>query len=690
VNISDPKDVFRQEAQDLLAQLEAVLLDLEHRPDDIELIDSAFRALHTIKGSGSMFGFEAVAAFTHHVETAFDRVRKGSVAPSRELMAVALQAQDHMRNLIDDQEAADTRTGDAILTALQRVFDAPEAVSPSIQPAPAPTPEEATWRIRMRLPADVMANGTNPLLLLDELRGLGNATITALTDDIPPLAEINPTECYLGWDVVLSTSQPKSTIEDVFIFVRDEMSLEIERLDVRDPVPRIGEILTDLQYASKDAVDAGLAQQKPLGEILVKAGEVSPDKLASALAEQQHLQRENVAQKASTHATIRVPAERLDELMDRVGELVIAQSRLRQITKSGADPQATSVAEEIERLVLELRDTTMGIRMVPIGSLFGRFRRVVHDLSRDLGKHVALTMEGEETELDKTVIEQLNDPLVHLIRNAIDHGIEDPDVRAAAGKPSEGRILLAARHAGTEVLITVRDDGRGLNRERIRARAVERGLLPAGTEIPDNELFQVLFQPGFSTAEKVTSLSGRGVGMDVVKRTVEALRSKIDIASPPDGGTSVTLRLPLTLAIIDGLLVRIGNGRYVLPLGTVEECVELTAAADAQSRGRSFLNIRGELVPFMRLRELFACKTPPDEFQKVVIVSSGDLKVGLVVDQVIGDHQTVIKSLSKLHSDIAMFSGATILGDGTVAMILDVPHLVEYGQVREERLKAAG
>ena len=627
-----------------------------------------------------------MAAFTHHVETAFDRVRKGSVAPSHDLIAVALQAQDHMRSLIEDPAAADVAVGEVLLASLQKVFEAPEAASPAAVRAP----ETATWRIRMRLPADVMANGTNPLLLLDELRELGSATITALTDDIPPLAEINPTACYLGWDIVLSTSQPRSAIEDVFIFVRDEMSLEIESLDASGPVPKIGEILTDLQYTSKDAVEAGLAQQKPLGEILVKAGDVSPDKLASALSEQQHLQRENVAQKASAQATIRVPAERLDELMDRVGELVIAQSRLRQITKSGADPQATSVAEEIERLVLELRDTTMGIRMVPIGSLFGRFRRVVHDLSRDLGKQVALTMEGEETELDKTVIEQLNDPLVHLIRNAIDHGIEDPDVRAAAGKPREGHILLAARHAGTEVLITVRDDGRGLDRDRIRARAVERGLLPAGIDIPDNELFQVLFQPGFSTAEKVTSLSGRGVGMDVVKRTVEALRSKIDISSPASGGTSITLRLPLTLAIIDGLLVRIGNGRYVLPLGTVEECVELTAAADAQSRGRSFLNIRGELVPFMRLRELFACKTPPDEFQKVVIVSSGDLKVGLVVDQVIGDHQTVIKSLSKLHSDIAMFSGATILGDGTVAMILDVPHLVEYGQVREERLKAAG
>jgi two-component system, chemotaxis family, sensor kinase CheA len=688
VQTTDPKDVFTQEAQDLLAQLEAVLLDLEQKPDDMALIDSAFRALHTIKGSGSMFGFEAVAAFTHHVETAFDRVRKGSVAPSRELMATALLAQDHMRRLIERPDAEDKAVGDVILAGLQRVLDEP--VRPAAAPAPATEPaKQATWRIRMRLPRDVMANGTNPLLLLDELRELGAASITALTDDVPPLAEIDPAACYLGWDVVLTTAQPRQAIEDVFIFVRDEMTLEIEPIDTAGSNRRIGEILADLGYVEPQAVDAALAKQEPLGQILMKAGDVTPDKLASGLSAQRHLQREQGTQKPNA-GSIRVPAERLDELMDRVGELVIAQSRLRQITKSSVDPQMTSVAEEIERLVLELRDTTMGIRMVPIGSLFGRFRRVVHDLSRDLGKQVELVMEGEETELDKTVIEQLNDPLVHLVRNAIDHGIEDPDVRVAAGKPRDGRIILSALHAGTEVLITVRDDGSGLDRERIRKRAIERGLLPANADIADGELFQVLFQPGFSTAETVTNLSGRGVGMDVVKRTVEALRSKIDIVSPPGDGTSVTLRLPLTLAIIDGLLVRVGTGRYVLPLGTIEECVELTASADAQARGRSFLNIRGELVPFMRLRELFAAKTPPDEFQKVVVVSSGELKVGLVVDQVIGDHQTVIKSLSKLHADIAMFSGATILGDGTVAIILDVPHLVEFGQVREERLKVAG
>jgi two-component system chemotaxis sensor kinase CheA len=288
------------------------------------------------------------------------------------------------------------------------------------------------------------------------------------------------------------------------------------------------------------------------------------------------------------------------------------------------------------------------------------------------------------------VIERLNDPLVHLIRNAVDHGLEDPATRIAAGKPPQGRITLSARHVGAGVLVSIVDDGRGLDRARIRARAEENGIWTPGTKVTDAELLQVIFQAGFSTAREITSLSGRGVGMDVVKRAIDGLRGNIDVASTPGQGSEITLRLPLTLAIIDGLLVRVGAGRYVIPLSAVEECVELTMAEDARSRGRSFINIRGDLVPFLRLRELFGAATPADRYQKVVVVSAGDLRVGLVVDQVIGDHQTVIKSLSKLHADVGIFSGATILGDGTIALILDIGHLVEHGQQHDERFKAAG
>jgi two-component system chemotaxis sensor kinase CheA len=286
------------------------------------------------------------------------------------------------------------------------------------------------------------------------------------------------------------------------------------------------------------------------------------------------------------------------------------------------------------------------------------------------------------------MIERLADPLVHLIRNAVDHGLEDPETRKGGGKQESGRLRLIARHSGAEVLVTVSDDGSGLDRERIRSKAEEQGLLAPGTPLADAELYQFLFHPGFSTAREISAVSGRGVGMDVVKRTIESMRGAIDIATTPGQGTQITLRLPLTLAIIEGLLVRIGNGRYAIPLSAIEECVELSAEDDTRSQGRNFLNIRGDLVPFLRLRELFDTDTAPDPYQKVVIVSSGDLRVGLVVDQIIGSHQTVIKSLSKLHADVETFSGATILGDGTVALILDIGHLVEFGQSREEKLKA--
>lgn len=687
----DPAETFLQEAQELFEQIETTLLDLTERPDDRDLVDTAFRGLHTIKGSGSMFGFDRVAAFTHHVETAFDQVRKGKAHPDPELFGIGLAALDVMRRLID---APDRDTGDeqAILDRLGRVVATAATTSSAAPRAKAEESGTATYRVRFRLAPDAMAMGTNPLLLLEELRSLGEATVVALSDRIPPLEELDPTHCHLGWDVVLTTDKPRSAIDDVFMFVIDDMELKVERIDTTTADKRLGEILLEKGDIASPDLRAALDRQKPLGTLLVDTGAVSEPQVAAALAEQQHLRQEHDPAKGAggkQQATIRVAAERLDGLMDRVGELVIAQARLRQLAAALDDSSLKAVAEEIERLAAELRDTTMGIRMVPIGSLFGRFRRLVHDLSRDLGKEVRLTTAGEETELDKTVIERLADPLVHIIRNSIDHGIERPDARIAEGKQGEGRLHLAAYHSGAQVLITIKDDGKGLDAERIRARAEEAGLVAPGAKIADSELYQYIFAPGFSTAKEVTSVSGRGVGMDVVKRTLEALRGTVEVSSTANQGTQVTLRLPLTLAIIDGLLVRVGNGRYVIPLSAVEECVELSAGEDARSRGRSFLNIRGDLVPFLRLRELFNARTEADPYQKVVIVSSGELRVGLVVDQVIGDHQTVIKSLSKLHSDVETFSGATILGDGTVALILDVAHLIEFGQRREERLQAS-
>jgi len=686
---ADPVETFRAEARELFEQLETTLLDIEADPTDKDLIDTAFRALHTIKGSGAMFGFDAASAFTHHVENAFDLVRKGNLAVSRELIEVALAAKDHIRTLIEQPASAVPGRSESILAQLASVIGSPPLTSVAMKaPVEAPPPpERTTFRIHFHLAQNALTMGANPLLLLKELRDLGDCTVVTVTDGIPPLEEIDPSGCYAAWECLLSTDHPRSAIDEVFMFVIDDMELTVEAID---PEPkRLGEILVDRKAVDVETLDNTLDQQPRLGGMLVKEGAVSPDHVAAALAEQKHVKAEaEKAAKAET-ADIRVPAGRLDDLMDQVGELVIAQARLRQLANSGADIHLKSLVEEIERLSSELRDTTMGIRMVPIGSLFSRFRRLVRDLSRDLGKEIALTTSGEETELDKTVIERLHDPLVHLIRNSLDHGIGTPDERESVGKPRQGNIHLSAIHSGAQVLISIRDDGRGIDPAKVRAKAEESGLIQPGADLSDAELFQLILLPGFSTAAKVTNVSGRGVGMDVVKRSIDALRGTIDIASTLKIGTEMTLRLPLTLAIIDGMLVRVGEGRYVIPLSAVEECVELRAEDDLRATGRDFLNIRDEVVPFIRLKSLFNVTTPPEPFQKVVIVSAGEMRVGLAVDQIIGDYQTVIKSLSKVHSAIQTFSGATILGDGTVALILDIPHLIERGQACETQKKAS-
>jgi two-component system chemotaxis sensor kinase CheA len=651
---SDPVAIFRQEAQDLLEQIEQGLLDLAGRPDDRDTVDAVFRALHTLKGSGAMFGFDALAAFTHHCESAFDRVRKGEVGATPDLVSAVLAAQDHMRALAEGREAP-AAEGEALLARLRMAVDAAGAPGEAAEVGPALT----TWRIRFSLPADALANGTRPLPLLDELRDLGECRVTAVTDTIPSLDVLVPTECHLAWEVVLTTEHGRSAIEDVFIFVIDDMVLDIEALD-----------------APAQAVEAaGEERAAPVSEAAETRAE--PDGGDAKAAR-------------GGGETVRVPAERLDQLMDRVGELVIAQSRLKQLAAAGTEPLLRAVSEEIERLAAELRDTMMVVRMVPVGQLFGRFRRLIHDLARDTGKAIALTLEGEATELDKTVIERLADPLVHLIRNAADHGLETPEQRAAAGKPAAGTIALAARQSGAEVIITITDDGRGIDRARVRAKAEDNGLITPDAVLNDQELLQLIFQPGFSTAQQVTSLSGRGVGMDVVKRTIEGLRGAIEVTSRIGEGSQIALRIPLTLAIIDGLLVRVGAARYVIPLAAVEECVELSLEQDLRSTGRSVITLRDRLVPFIRLRDLFATGTAPDPHQKVVIVATGQDRVGLVVDQILGDHQTVIKSLSRFHADVGTFSGATILGDGGVALILDVPHLVAAGQRHDAQLRAAG
>lgn len=689
-------DTYREEANELLTELETSLLELEETPDDMELIGRVFRAMHTIKGSGAMFGFDAIAHFTHEVETVFDLVRNGKLCVTKVLLNLTLKARDHISALLassNQTEDCDPVEADTIIGGLKRLIpnlapvDVVQAVLENQSTTSEPVEgEQKTWRIRMKPIPEIFMSGTNPLNLINELSELGKCHVIAHTELVPHLSDMNPEHCYLYWDLILTTNRGIDAIKDVFIFCEDDCELKIDMVDdgsVDDDksYKKLGDILVERGDISPVEMQKILNMQKRFGELAVAMGAVTPDKIQSALLEQQQVKavrQERASQDAAT--SIRVPAEKLDLLVNLVGELVTVQAHLSQTAAIQNNPDFAAIAEEVERLTEELRDTALNIRMLPIGTTFSKFKRLVRDLSQELGKEIEMETEGADTELDKTVIERLNDPLVHLIRNSIDHGIEMPDVRRAAGKPAQGIVHLGAVHSGDSVLITIRDDGAGLNKGRIREKALERGLITANTELSDKELYNMIFAPGFSTADKVTSVSGRGVGMDVVKKGIEALRGSIDITSEPGIGSTITLRIPLTLAIIESLLVRIDNSYFVLPLSVVEECVELTKDDIKNSHGRNLANVRGNLIPYIPLRKQFEISSKIPDIQQIVVTSIRGSKVGFVVDTVIGEHQTVIKTLGRMYRDVKGISGATILGDGTVALILDMSVLYQAAE----------
>ena len=683
--------IYRQEAAELVQSIEAGLIALEQAPEDRDLLNAVFRDLHTVKGSGAMFGFTDLAMFVHEFETAFDGLRRGEAVVTAALIAVSLQACDQILRLLDTPETAGAESA-AILSRLQTCLsgvpedgqcdpgpvDVDAAFDAAVWPEETDPQSDAEvgLRVMFRLAPDALMFGHDPELLLEDLRSLGPCRVRALVDGIPPLDQLDPTECLMGWEVEIGGPVDPADVEAVFLFTRDAMTLSIAPLGAPADAPG----LPDASIADAASVPA-LAEPVPAAVSPARASEPAPAPIPAKV--------EPPRQPRPTGAgdTMRVSTERLDELMDRVGELVIAEARLQSLAQGTRDANLMAVAEDIQRLSAALRDSTMSIRMMPLSSILGRFHRLIRDLSASLGKPMGLVTHGEDTALDKTVLELLADPLVHLLRNCADHGLEPPDERAARGKPAAGTIELSAEYSGAEVLITIRDDGRGLDAARIRARAIERGLIAANADLPEADLFRLIFEPGFSTAPTVTELSGRGVGMDVVKRTISGLRGTIDLTSEPGHGTTVRLRLPLTLAIIDGLLVEVGGEHYTVPLASVEDCVELPEDLAAAKGGSSFVNIRGSLVPFLRLRTLFKVATPTPEFQKLVIVSSSAGRVGLAVDRIVANNQTVIKQLSPLHSGLKSFSGATILGDGTVALILDVAQLVGLGRAHEDKTR---
>lgn len=695
---------FYEEAEEILVELETSLIELEKNPQNKEVINQVFRALHTLKGSGSMFGFDEIAVFAHEIESVFDFVRNDDLTVTSSLIDITLSARDSISLMLNGEE--DT---DKIIKQNKKITDQLKVLTGSIptkevfssesvdmKAEKKKTSSEATrsmaiYRIRFKPGADIFLHGTNPINLLDELQGLGDCQITAHNQDIPNFENLNAEHCYVSWDIILTTDRGINAIKDIFIFIEDESEIKIEIIeDELDLVEagtskKLGEILIERGVIDEGTLKNFLIRQEPIGKMLAKAGLADKTEIESALAEQSQIKRaKEIRKKMQKESSIRVGSDKLDNLVNLVGELVTIQAGFSQKASDRNDMEFQSLAEEVERITSTLRDLSMSLRMVPIGTTFGRFKRLIRDLSQQLGKKIDLITEGGETQLDATIIEHLSEPLVHLIRNSIDHGIEKPGEREKTGKSSTGTIYLSAIHSGAFVLIQVRDDGAGLDTGELLDKAVHKGIIQSGTIPTENEIFKLIFAPGFSTAKELTDVSGRGVGMDVVKRTIEELGGTIEIDSKRGSGTLITLKIPLTLAIIRGLLVRIGNEHYIIPLASVEECIEIKMTGTNRQRDTSQLNVRGDLIPYINLRKMFLINGQTSDIDHIVIINSENKKTGLLVDEVMGEQQTVVKNLGLVYKNVEGISGATILGDGTIALILDTLKLVQSAEpIRE-------
>jgi len=648
MNLDQVLHTFIAESRELLEQMEDALLAVGQ--DGAEAVNAIFRAAHTIKGSAGMFGLDAVVEFTHVAESVLDKVRDGAIAVDDELVSLLLACCDHIGALVNAVEAgtlgadpALAAAGSPLVTALQARLDG-GAVASVAAPAPAAAPDGAVrqWDIALRFGADVLRNGMDPLSFIRYLAQLGSIEHVALQDDRLPAADgFDPESCYLGFAIGFASDASQAAIEAVFDFVRDDCEIRIApRAAVQTVVQTV--VPTPAQPVAP-AAEAAPAKARPGAE----------------------------ARPQQEKRSVRVDADKLDRLIDLVGELIIAGASASVIARRTQIADLLECTSTLSGLVEEVRDSALQLRMVKIGATFNRFQRVVHDVARELGKDIRLEVNGEDAELDKTVVEKIGDPLTHLVRNAMDHGIEPADVRAARGKPAQGTVSLNAYHDSGSIVIEVSDDGGGLKRDRILAKAIERGLVEPGRQMSDKEIFNLIFEPGFSTAEQVTNLSGRGVGMDVVKRNITALRGSVEMSSREGAGTTVTVRLPLTLAIINGFQVGIGKSVFVIPMEMVEECIEFR-----EQPGADWVDLRGKPLPFVRLRERFGIKGPEARRRSIVVVRYGSQHAGLVVDSLLGEFQTVIKPLGKVFAGARFLSGSSILGNGDVALILDMAALL--------------
>jgi len=701
IDLSRFRQTFMQESAEHVEAMEAGLLALRTAPDDAETLNAIFRSAHSIKGGAGSFGLTNLVRFTHALENLLDRLRSLEIPVTAEVISLLLQSVDMLRAMLD--AGADGGMPD-VARQLAEQIETLSAAQPASEEMPIgqrakTSPEEALddrvvarelnfYRVEFRPHREMFSSGTNPIMLLRNLAALGTVSVCQLhAEELPPLEELDPAECYLSWTIELASSCAEEELHQVFEFVEHLAGVTVQR--VGQP----------LQAEKGLALHRPSVQQRTLDVVPAAVPENTEKADRRKEEERRKLEQRRAAKKPSAAAessSIRVATDKVDRLIDLVGELVIAQVMTAQMVEDfepSCLPKLREAVAAMERSTRELHERVMAVRMMPVGTLFQRYVRVVYDIAQSTGKQIRLDTDGEETEIDKSMLELLGDPLTHLIRNAADHGIEATEVRLAANKPAEGLIQMRAFHRSGRIVIEISDDGAGIDTTRVRAKAVERGLIAEEADLSDDQIRMLIFAPGFSTREAVSDLSGRGVGMDVVRRNVQQLSGSVGLTSELGSGSTVSIELPLTLAILEGLLVRVADRTLVLPLLTVVEAVPSKGKIVRVAEQGEVIVIREESIPVLRLCRFLGvqldaldsetlenaepCAEPAEDQRLVVVVEAGRKKIGLVVDELLGQQQVVVKSLEKNLHKVAGLMGATILGDGRVAPIIDVTALAE-------------
>jgi len=702
MSLDENSQIFVTESYELLDDMEAALLDLERSPNDADLINRVFRAAHTIKGSSGLFGFDHIVEFTHVVENLLDDVRNCLVPVSGDLISLFMRVKDHMVQLIQgivDDSAVNQTENDALLELLSafKVGGITTAVEEDTE-SDKDTVKSTGWHISIRLGEDTFREGFNPQVMFRQIAALGEIKKCRLvTEVIPSVNEIDAESCYLGWEINLDSSKDKNSISEVFEFFDDAKIIILapkshinDYKDLIDKLPDddlvIGQILVEIGALTENELKLALNQQKEegglTGDILIEQGAIQPEVVESVVNKQKKIRND----KQREMSFVRVDSEKLDKLVTLVGELVISGAKVSQLAEQRDDDDLIESMEEMMVTLEEMRESALGLRMVPIANTLNRFNRIIRDISKDLNKKIRLEITGGETELDKTVIERIGDPLTHLIRNSIDHGVELPAERVLAGKAEEGVIHLKAFHETGTIVIEVCDNGKGLDAKKLFSLAKERGLVKDGDDLEDKEIYNLIFEPGFSTAKTISNISGRGVGMDVVRRNIESLRGSVEIDSVKGQGTTISIRLPLTLAIIDGFHVQVANESFIIPLDMMDECVTLSEEQINEVKTHNYINLREEVLPLIRMDDYLGIQVKQNAASRinVVVVKFAGMKLGLLVDGLHGEAQAVIKPLGRVFQGVRGFAGFTILGSGQLALIMDIPDLVKSAIQREQ------